>query len=63
MEEKGRGGGIFVLGQRDKGLPLDGEEARVAHRAMAVDKGKTGSPMLDEVFDSYGVFDCWAPIL
>lgn len=43
---KGERGGIFVLGQRDRGLPLDGEEAGVAHRQMAVYKGKMGTPML-----------------
>lgn len=37
-----RGTGMFVL-ERDKGLPLDGEETDVAHRQMAdyKDKGET----------------------
>jgi hypothetical protein len=43
---KGEGEGVFVLGQRDRGLPLDEEEAGVAHRRMAVYKGKMGTSVL-----------------
>ena len=43
MREKRKGTrerGQGYLSQRDKGLPLDGEETDVAHRQMVVDKLK-----------------------
>ena len=34
------------MSPEDKGLPLDREETDVAHRQMAVYKGKGGNPVL-----------------
>jgi hypothetical protein len=43
--EQGRHGGVFVL-EHNKGLPLDREETDVAHRQVALYKGKMGNTEL-----------------
>ena len=51
MREKGKGTrekgkGYLSWRETGQGLPLDKEEMIMAHRKMAVYKGKRGNPML-----------------
>jgi hypothetical protein len=43
---KGRGRGEDVFASEAQGLPLDREEKDLAHRKIAVYKGKRGNPVL-----------------